>query len=209
MSTMRVDNILSSGGGNNATINGITPAFASQAEAEAGTDNTKIMTPLRVAQAARPILGTAQTPTSGTFVDFTGIPATATRVSVILTGVSFNAAVDLRFQLGDSDGIETTGYAGSFVNAGGGGANSSSFTSGFDAANVFVNTAAAIIHGRITFTKVTGNTWVADGVLAGSIPTNGIIAGSKTLSATLDRVRVTTVAGTATFDAGSINIMWE
>lgn len=51
MSTMKVDSIVSSGGTNTAQINGITPALASQAEAEAGTDNTKLMTPLRVAQA--------------------------------------------------------------------------------------------------------------------------------------------------------------
>jgi hypothetical protein len=34
-------------------------------------------------------------------------------------------------------------------------------------------------------------------------------AGSKTLSGTLDRVRITTVNGTDTFDAGSINILYE
>jgi hypothetical protein len=33
--------------------------------------------------------------------------------------------------------------------------------------------------------------------------------GNKTLSATLDRVRITTVNGTDTFDAGSINISYE
>lgn len=54
MSTMKVDSIVSSGGTNTAQINGITPALASQAEAEAGTDNTKLMTPLRVAQAVGP-----------------------------------------------------------------------------------------------------------------------------------------------------------
>jgi len=35
------------------------------------------------------------------------------------------------------------------------------------------------------------------------------VAGSKTLSGTLDRLRITTVNGIDTFDAGSINIMWE
>jgi hypothetical protein len=33
--------------------------------------------------------------------------------------------------------------------------------------------------------------------------------GGKSLSATLDRVRITTVNGTDTFDAGSINILYE
>ncbi len=34
-------------------------------------------------------------------------------------------------------------------------------------------------------------------------------AGSITLGGTLDRVRITTVNGTDTFDAGSINILYE
>lgn len=51
MSTIRANAILDAAGGNTATINGITPALASQAQAEAGTDNTTLMTPLRVAQA--------------------------------------------------------------------------------------------------------------------------------------------------------------
>jgi len=33
--------------------------------------------------------------------------------------------------------------------------------------------------------------------------------GRKQVSATLDRVRITTVNGTDTFDAGSINIFYE
>lgn len=45
-----VSSITDSAGGNTATINGITPALASQAEAEAGTDNTKLLTPLRAKQ---------------------------------------------------------------------------------------------------------------------------------------------------------------
>lgn len=48
--TINVTNIFDLNGGNSASINGITPAIATQAEAEAGSDNTKIMTALRVAQ---------------------------------------------------------------------------------------------------------------------------------------------------------------
>lgn len=51
MSTIRANAILDSAGGNTATINGITPALASQAEAQAGVNNTKLMTPLRVSEA--------------------------------------------------------------------------------------------------------------------------------------------------------------
>lgn len=52
MSTLRTNAIIDTGGGNTTTINGITPAIASQAEAETGTNNTKLMTPLLVKQAA-------------------------------------------------------------------------------------------------------------------------------------------------------------
>lgn len=58
MSTIRANAIVDNAGGNTATINGITPALASQAEAQTGTDNTKLMTPLRVAQVA---IGVGQT----------------------------------------------------------------------------------------------------------------------------------------------------
>lgn len=51
MSTVKANFFLDSAGGNTATINGITPALASQAQAQAGTDNTTLMTPLRNLQA--------------------------------------------------------------------------------------------------------------------------------------------------------------
>lgn len=59
MSTIRANNFLDAAGGNTAMINGVTPALATQAEAEAGTDNTKIMTPLRVDQAIAAQVGSA------------------------------------------------------------------------------------------------------------------------------------------------------
>lgn len=73
MSTIRTNAILDSAGGNTATINGITPALASQAQAEAGTDNTTLMTPLRVAQAT---LGKRLS--SSSLTDVTASRATAT-----------------------------------------------------------------------------------------------------------------------------------
>lgn len=51
MSTIRTNAILDAAGGNTATVNGVTVALASLAEAQAGTDNTKLMTPLRVSDA--------------------------------------------------------------------------------------------------------------------------------------------------------------
>jgi hypothetical protein len=67
-----------------------------------------------------------------------------------------------------------------------------------------------VLHGSIIFTLVGSNQWVATGTYVSSgtatVSTSG---GSVTLSGTLDRVRITTDNGTDTFDAGSINILYE
>ena len=62
----------------------------------------------------------------------------------------------------------------------------------------------------MVITNISGNSWVSFGSygytgFAGS----GSSGGNKELSATLDRIRITTVNGTDTFDAGSINILYE
>jgi hypothetical protein len=60
--------------------------------------------------------------------------------------------------------------------------------------------------------SATANTWTCSGSLGGTGAAAGYIystAGAKSLTGTLDRVRLTTVGGTDTFDAGSVNIMYE
>jgi hypothetical protein len=63
----------------------------------------------------------------------------------------------------------------------------------------------------MSITLLTSNTWVETSSVSDSGATtalrhgNGVIA----LGGTLDRIRITTANGTDTFDAGTINIMWE
>ena len=57
--------------------------------------------------------------------------------------------------------------------------------------------------------NISGNSWVATSVIKTTANSASYSAGDVTLSGTLDRVRITTVNGTDTFDAGSINILWE
>ena len=73
------------------------------------------------------------------------------------------------------------------------------------------NAAVDILYGAIVFTLFSGNTWVAQGTLAidGGTDYLANASGAKTLSDTLTQVRITTVNGTDTFDAGSINILYE
>ena len=152
---------------------------------------------------------TAVASTSGTSIDFTSIPSWVERITIMFQGVSTNGSSITQIQLGTSGGIVTSSYLGSgFIAAD---ANtpaivnmSSGFlTSGFGAAGY-------IRHGSIVISNITGNSWVAHGITGQSDSTRiNMCGGSISLSGTLDRVRITTVNGTDTFDAGSINILYE
>lgn len=65
----------------------------------------------------------------------------------------------------------------------------------------------------MTLTLVSGNTWVGThsigGVSSGTYLSMNGGGVSPALAGALDRVRVTTVNGTDTFDAGTINILYE
>ena len=153
--------------------------------------------------------GTAVASTSGTSIDFTSIPSWVKRVTVILNRVSTNGTSLIQVQLGTSAGVTTTGYL-SAAWAGGSSNVGSTSTTGFVA--TYSTSASDNLVGHILVTNVSGNIYVASGV-TGLNPTtsnvNNALSGSVTLSGTLDRIRITTVNGTDTFDAGSINILYE
>jgi hypothetical protein len=181
--------------------------LATDAEAQAGTDTARAITPANV-KAAQIQLGTAVASTSGTAIDFTGIPSWAKRITVMFNGVSTNGTSDVIVQIGDAGGVETTGYlsyAARLANATA--VSAAGSVVGF---NIFVQLAAAVRHGVMTISKLDGNTWVSQHNI-GDTGDNSVQmgAGSKTLSATLDRVRITTAGGVNTFDAGTVNISWE
>jgi len=151
--------------------------------------------------------GTAVASTSGTSIDFTGIPSWVKRITVMFNGVSTNGTSSLLIQLGDSGGIENTGYLGCglYISTGG---STSAFTTGFG-----INTLAQVttLYGSMIISLVDSstNTWVEQGNFSSTNSIGCYSSGAKPLSATLDRVRITTVNGTDTFDAGSINILFE
>jgi hypothetical protein len=150
---------------------------------------------------------TSQATTSGTEIDFTSIPSWVKKITVMIVGVSTDGTSDLIVQIGDSGGVENTGYLGG-SSSGASGVLSANFTAGF---GIRHQSAAGVRHGAMTLTLAdTSNTWVATGVFATSDTGTFITsAGSKQLSATLDRVRLTTSNGTDEFDAGAVNILYE
>lgn len=108
MSTIRANNFLDAAGGNTAMINGVTPALATQVEAEAGTDNTKIMTPLRVDQAIAAQVGSATAGLSvGAVGSYAFMALSALSTSVITEGGTI-AGSSLRYA-----GITAAAIAGS------------------------------------------------------------------------------------------------
>lgn len=154
------------------------------------------------------VSGTAVASTSGTSIDFNSIPSWAKRITVMLSGVSTNGTSVPILRLGTSSGIEATGYLGSTSNIVTGSTPSSTNTTGLGLAQAI--DAAAVYHGQLFITTLGSNLWALSAVLARSdVALTTVASSSKTLSGTLDRVRITTVNGTDTFDAGSINIMWE
>jgi hypothetical protein len=160
------------------------------------------------AQLQRITAATAVASTSGTSIDFTGIPSWAKRITVMFAGVSTSGTSFKQMQLGTTGGVVTTGYKSScslIVTT-----NScvvASATSGF-----LMNSdlAAEELTGQYVFTLLGSNLYVGSTIFQSS--TNTRVwqgAGQITLGGTLDRVRITTVNGTDTFDAGSINILYE
>jgi hypothetical protein len=152
----------------------------------------------------RMVLETAQATTSGTSKDFTGIPSWVKRITVMFQGVSTNGTSNYLVQIGTSSGVASSGYvSGAFTSN----TNNTSSTAGFLISAL--KQAAPNHSGIATICSSGNNTWVHSSVLGWSNGGADVGGGNVTLSGTLDRVRITTVNGTDTFDAGSVNILLE
>jgi hypothetical protein len=175
------------------TISGVSATGITTAQEVANAS----ITPAKLSQPFTS--GTAVASTSGTIIDFTSIPSWVKRITFMFDGLSSNGGSSIQIQIGDSGGIETTGYISGNVYG--------SLTTGFVLA---INPVSSYTqHGTMVFTNLSGNAWVQNGCSLADAIAIQPVAGSKTLSATLDRIRLTTVNGTDTFDAGSINILYE
>ena len=152
--------------------------------------------------------GTAVASTSGTSINFTSIPSWVKRITVMFSGVSTSGSSLIQLQIG-AGSVEATGYlsgAASLVN--GASVNGANSTTGFLVSGAGAST--FVIHGSATISLIGSNVWAMSFAGGRSDAAAALSAGgSKTTSGTLDRIRITTVNGTDTFDAGSINILYE
>ena len=156
-------------------------------------------------------LGTPVATTSGTSINFTGIPAGTKQIIVSLIGVSTNASSDYLIRLGDAGGFETTGYnsmhakVATTVAVSGGGA--------MDGFQITTNVGSgSVITGVITITLENSTLfqWSSTATMNDTNAGDYLViqCGSKALSQELTQVRLTTTGGTATFDAGEVNIAY-
>ena len=150
-------------------------------------------------------LMTSQTFSAGqTVFDFTGIPSWAKRITILMDGLSLSGSDNFLVQLGDAGGFETTGY----VSQAGYGSTKLTSTTGFI---MGAGSAAFVLSGTNTLYKFSASTnqWLSSSSI---VPSTGdpasVGSGTKTLSDTLTQLRVTRT-GSNTFDAGSINVIYE
>lgn len=150
---------------------------------------------------------------SGTAVDWQpsssdGPPSWAKKATLVFDRLSTNGTAQILVQLGSTT-IQTAGYDSysvSITNATAIAGNAA--TSGF---HLLDQNAASVRSGRMTLQLASTAQWISDHTLASSTAAVAVLsgAGSVTLTGLLDRLRLTTVGGTNTFDGGSVSVIYE
>jgi len=207
-----------------ATPNSVKTAYdlANTANTTAGTANTTAnaalpkaggtMTGVITYDSAQPRLvrATAVATTSGTSVSFTSIPNWVKRITVLMDSISATGSDYILIQLGDSGGFETTGYV---SNTGFTTFTPAVASGGFSSTSGIVVTGGAsanLSSGSLVLNNISGNRWITTGHynFSNLNTAMGWTVGEKTLTDTLDRVRIV-LTGSDSFDSGSVNIMYE
>jgi hypothetical protein len=165
---------------------------------------------------AKIVRGTSTPTTSGTGVGFTGIPSWVKRITLLLDGVSTSGTSGVMAQIG-SGSYTTSGYSNGYTvfaaSSGASAVGATGPTTGFGLGGLA--TTASTLSGILILNNITGNVWEFFSTAArsgGTAAQNGLqnfVYAPFTLGGALDRIQITSVNGTDTFDAGSINILYE
>ncbi|NDB60988.1 hypothetical protein EB001_21460 [bacterium] len=144
-------------------------------------------------------------------VPFTSIPSWAKRITVMAYGLSTSGSSALIIQLGTASGFVTSGYSG-MVQYG----SSVSYTATTNNSGIqpFYSLAAGnygYFNIAIHLLDSATNKWVTAGVAGdhAAAALSAQYAWGVTLGGVLTQVRFNTVNGTDTFDAGTVNVMYE
>ena len=188
---------------NASTTSGLTQTADNSGTLELQSNGTTQLTVSSTGAYGQIKSGTAVASTSGTSIDFTGLPSWVKRITVMFSGVSTNGTSSYLIQIG-AGSVTTSGYASCVGNR----AGETTSTAGFIVTRTPI--AADTFSGNIFICSGGSNSWVESstlGITSGGAPS--FAGGNISLGGTLDRVRITTAGGTDTFDAGSINILYE
>jgi len=104
-------------------------------------------------------LGTQQNTTSGTSIDFTGIPSSVNRITAMFNGISTNGTSNYQLQIG-SGSVVTAGYTSYCANVDGTNATSVATSTSAYLLKAGGISAASVGSGVAVLTRINGNTWV-------------------------------------------------
>lgn len=161
-----------------------------------------------VAEARRtfgPVLVAEYTTTGGTSIPFTGIPAGVKRITILIKQLSASGTSNWLVQIGDSGGLETSGYLSSCAQGGG----TTDATAGFI---INRSTVAAVTYQAkivLDLENAANFTWISSGLLTGAGEAGSLNAGQKSLNAELDRLSIVPANGSDTFDVVAVSISYE
>jgi hypothetical protein len=150
--------------------------------------------------------GTSVASTSGTSITFSSIPSWVKRITFMINGVSTSGTNNLILRIGGGS-VEATGYTGAEVRLSNAGNAYNTLSTSF----ILSDSSAAtdLQYGTAVLTLLSSNIWVLNSAVTGGTNRTCLCQGSKTTSTTLDRISLTTEGSTDTFDAGSVNIIYE
>jgi hypothetical protein len=146
---------------------------------------------------------------SGTSTDFTSIPSWVKRITILIDSAVTSANSQYAIQVITASGAVTTGYTGGASSTASGSTGyvvSSGTRFPISFSSVTTNTST------IQLSNITSNKWVLSstgGTNSGSTAVTNTATGSVDAGDTLTGIRITTVAGTATFNSGTANIIYE
>jgi len=157
------------------------------------------------------VQSTAVASTSGATITFTSLPSWVKRISLLLYNVSTTGTSGYKVLIGPVAGVETTTYLGEADTQDG--ATNANISTSFYVIGSGSLSAASVIQGRVELYNHSSNIWICASQLGRSDATGTgssfYLSGSKSLAGVLTQVQLSTGNGTDTFDAGSINILYE
>lgn len=140
-----------------------------------------------------------------TTIDFENLASDLKRITVQFVNVSMSGTDEILLQLGDSGGVEEANYVSTAASVNSGDNDSTTGCILTDSSGASDSYSGQII---LTLEDSSDNTWVATGTLVEDSGALRLSACTKSLSATLDRIRLKGNS-TNTFDAGVVNILVE